>query len=86
MLDDIETLLTESRIFRQRNVDIGVIIPARKPRCGHMSGVMLRSTGVKWDLRRSQPYECYDELDFKIPISQPAIRLRPLRHALEENA
>jgi NADH-quinone oxidoreductase subunit D len=68
-LDDIETLLTESRIFKQRNVDIGVVNRAEAEMWG-MSGVMLRSTGVKWDLRRSQPYECYNELDFKIPIGK----------------
>ncbi len=69
VLDDIETLLTESRIFKQRNVDIGVVNRAEAEMWG-MSGVMLRSTGVKWDLRRSQPYECYSELDFKIPIGK----------------
>ena len=69
VLDDIEGLLTENRIFKQRNVDIGVISRAEAEMWG-MSGVMLRSTGVKWDLRRSQPYECYNELDFKIPIGK----------------
>jgi NADH-quinone oxidoreductase subunit D len=69
VLDDIEGLLTENRIFKQRNVDIGVISRAEAEMWG-MSGVMLRSTGVKWDLRRSQPYECYNELDFKIPVGK----------------
>jgi NADH-quinone oxidoreductase subunit D len=69
VLDDIETLLTENRIFKQRNVDIGVVSRAEAEMWG-MSGVMLRSTGVHWDLRRSQPYECYSELDFKIPIGK----------------
>ncbi|MGZ5922887.1 MAG: NADH-quinone oxidoreductase subunit D, partial [Rhizomicrobium sp.] len=69
VLDDIETLLTENRIFKQRNVDIGVVNRAEAEMWG-MSGVMLRSTGVHWDLRRSQPYECYNELDFKIPIGK----------------
>jgi NADH-quinone oxidoreductase subunit D len=69
VLDDIEGLLTENRIFKQRNVDIGVITRADAEMWG-MSGVMLRSTGVKWDLRRSQPYECYSELDFKIPVGK----------------
>jgi NADH-quinone oxidoreductase subunit D len=69
VLDDIEGLLTENRIFKQRNVDIGVVTRAEAEMWG-MSGVMLRSTGVKWDLRRSQPYECYNELDFKIPIGK----------------
>ena len=69
LLDDIEGLLTENRIFKQRNVDIGVVTRADAEMLG-FSGVMLRSTGVHWDLRRSQPYECYSELDFKIPIGK----------------
>jgi NADH-quinone oxidoreductase subunit D len=69
VLDDIEGLLTENRIFKQRNVDIGVLNREQAEMWG-MSGVMLRSTGVKWDLRRSQPYECYSELDFQIPIGK----------------
>jgi NADH-quinone oxidoreductase subunit D len=69
VLDDIENLLTENRIFKQRNVDIGVVSRADALRWG-MSGVMLRSTGVAWDLRRAQPYECYSDLDFKIPVGK----------------
>ena len=69
LLDDIEGLLTENRIFKQRNVDIGVLNREQAEMWG-MSGVMLRSTGVKWDLRRSQPYECYNDLDFKIPVGK----------------
>jgi NADH-quinone oxidoreductase subunit D len=69
VLDDIEGLLTESRIFKQRNVDIGVVNRAEAEMWG-FSGVMLRSTGVAWDLRRAQPYECYNELDFKIPVGR----------------
>jgi NADH-quinone oxidoreductase subunit D len=69
VLDDIEGLLTESRIFKQRNVDIGVVNRADAEAWG-FSGVMLRSTGVAWDLRRAQPYECYSELDFKIPVGK----------------
>jgi len=69
VLDDIEGLLTENRIFKQRNVDIGIVSRAEAEMWG-MSGVMLRSTGVKWDLRRSQPYECYNDLDFQIPIGK----------------
>ena len=69
VLDDIEGLLTNSRIFKQRNVDIGVISRADAESWG-MSGVMLRSTGVAWDLRRSQPYEIYSELDFQIPVGK----------------
>jgi NADH-quinone oxidoreductase subunit D len=69
VLDDIEGLLTENRIFKQRNVDIGKITRAEAEMWG-FSGVMLRSTGVKWDLRRSQPYECYNDMEFKIPIGK----------------
>jgi NADH-quinone oxidoreductase subunit D len=69
VLDDIEGLLTENRIFKQRNVDIGVVTRADAEKWG-FSGVMLRSTGVRWDLRRAQPYECYSDLDFKIPIGK----------------
>ena len=69
VLDDIEVLLTENRIFKQRNVDIGVISRADALAWG-MTGVMIRSTGLAWDLRRAQPYECYSDLDFKIPIGK----------------
>jgi NADH-quinone oxidoreductase subunit D len=69
VLDDIEGLLTDNRIFKQRNVDIGVISRADALAWG-MTGVMLRSTGVAWDLRRAQPYECYSDLEFKIPIGK----------------
>jgi NADH-quinone oxidoreductase subunit D len=68
-LDDIEGLLTENRIFKQRNVDIGKVTRADAEMWG-MTGVMLRSAGVHWDLRRNQPYECYSELDFKIPVGK----------------
>jgi NADH-quinone oxidoreductase subunit D len=67
--DDIDGLLTENRIFKQRNVDIGTFTMAEAMAWG-MSGVMLRSTGVAWDLRRAQPYECYSELEFNIPIGK----------------
>ncbi|MDE2630379.1 MAG: NADH-quinone oxidoreductase subunit D [Alphaproteobacteria bacterium] len=69
VLDDIEVLLTENRIFKQRNVDIAVVTRAEAEAWG-MTGVMLRSTGVAWDLRRNQPYECYNEFDFKIPVGK----------------
>jgi NADH-quinone oxidoreductase subunit D len=69
VLDDIAGLLTESRIFKQRNVDIGVVNRKDAEEWG-FSGVMLRSTGVAWDLRRAQPYECYSELDFQIPVGK----------------
>jgi NADH-quinone oxidoreductase subunit D len=69
VLDDIEGLLTENRIFKQRNVDIGIVSREEAQAWG-FSGVMLRSTGPAWDLRRAQPYECYSDLDFKIPIGK----------------
>jgi NADH-quinone oxidoreductase subunit D len=69
VLDDIEGLLTDNRIFKQRNVDIGVVKREDALAWG-MSGVMLRSTGLAWDLRRAQPYECYSDLEFQIPIGK----------------
>ncbi|MFT4075659.1 MAG: NADH-quinone oxidoreductase subunit D [Asticcacaulis sp.] len=68
-LDDIETLITENRIFKQRNVDIGVVSKEQAFDWG-FTGVMLRGSGVPWDLRKSQPYECYDELEFDIPLGK----------------
>ncbi len=70
-IDDLDDLLTENRIFKQRNVDIGVFTQEQAWQRG-FSGVMLRSTGVAWDLRKAQPYECYDELDFEIPVGKNA--------------
>jgi NADH-quinone oxidoreductase subunit D len=67
--DDIETLLTGNRIFKQRNVDIGVVKLEDAWRWG-FSGVMVRGSGAAWDLRKSQPYECYNELEFDIPIGK----------------
>ncbi len=69
LLDDIDTLLTENRIFKQRNADIGVISEQEILDWGY-SGVMVRGSGLAWDLRRAQPYECYDEFDFKIPVGK----------------
>ena len=69
VLDDIEGLLTENRIFKQRNVDIGVVTRQECFDWG-FSGVMVRGSGLAWDLRRAQPYECYDEFDFKIPVGK----------------
>jgi len=69
VLDDIEGLLTGNRIFKQRNVDIGVI-SLEDAWNWSMSGVMVRGSGAAWDLRKSQPYECYAELDFDIPIGK----------------
>jgi len=69
VVDDLETLLTDNRIFKQRNVDIGVV--TKEEALEHsFSGVMLRGSGVPWDLRKSQPYECYQNFNFKIPIGK----------------
>ena len=69
VLDDIEGLLTHNRIFKQRNVDIGVISLQDAFAWG-MSGVMVRGSGAAWDLRKAQPYECYPEMEFDIPIGK----------------
>jgi NADH-quinone oxidoreductase subunit D len=69
VLDDIEGLLTDNRIFKQRNVDIGKFTLEEAMDWG-LSGVMIRSAGAVWDLRRAQPYECYSELEFDIPIGK----------------
>ena len=66
-IDDLEKLLETNRIFRQRSVDIGKINKEEALNKG-FSGPCLRASGVEWDLRRNQPYDCYSELDFKIPI------------------
>ena len=68
-LVDLDTLLTENRIFKQRNVDIGVVKLEDAWNMG-FSGVMVRGSGAAWDLRKSQPYECYSEMDFDIPIGK----------------
>ncbi len=69
VIDDIDGLLTENRVFKQRNVDIGVVNEEEVLQFG-MSGVMARSAGLAWDLRRAQPYECYDEFEFQIPVGK----------------
>ena len=69
VLGDLHTLLTENRIFKQRNADIGVVTEADILNYG-FSGVMVRGSGLAWDLRRAQPYECYDEFTFKIPVGK----------------
>ena len=67
--DDLERLLTGNRIFKQRNVDIGVVSLEDAWKWG-FSGVMVRGSGAAWDLRKAQPYECYEEMDFDIPIGK----------------
>jgi NADH-quinone oxidoreductase subunit D len=68
-LADIEKLVTENRIFKQRNVDIGVVSKQEAFDWG-FTGVLIRGSGIEWDLRKSQPYECYDELEFNIAIGK----------------
>jgi NADH-quinone oxidoreductase subunit D len=88
VLDDIEGLLTETRIFKQRNVDIGVV---KLDDCfaWGFSGVMVRGSGAAWDLRKAQPYECYSELEFDIPVGKNGdnydrylIRMEEMRQAV----
>jgi NADH-quinone oxidoreductase subunit D len=86
--DDIEGLLTDNRIFKQRNVDIGVVKLADAWAWG-FSGVMVRGSGAAWDLRKAQPYECYGELDFDIPVGKNGdcydrycIRMEEMRQAI----
>ena len=88
VVDDIEGLLTDNRIFKQRNVDIGVVTLEDALARG-FSGVMLRGAGVAWDLRKSQPYDCYDEMEFDVPIGKNSdcydrylIRMEEMRQAV----
>jgi NADH-quinone oxidoreductase subunit D len=67
--DDLQDLFIENRIFKQRNVDIGVVSLEECWAWG-FSGVMVRGSGAAWDLRKSQPYECYEEMDFDIPVGR----------------
>lgn len=66
-VDEYETLLTDNRIWKQRTVDVGIVSPERALALG-FTGPMLRGSGVAWDLRRKQPYEVYDQLEFDIPV------------------
>ena len=89
MIDDTECLLTENRIFKQRLVDIGVVTVQQALDYG-FSGPMLRGSGIAWDLRKSQPYEIYDQLDFQVPIGKNGdcydrylIRVEEMRQSLK---
>ncbi|MBO68760.1 MAG: NADH-quinone oxidoreductase subunit D [Acidiferrobacteraceae bacterium] len=66
-IDEYETLLTDNRIWKQRTVNIGIVTPEDAMQYG-FSGPMLRGSGVEWDLRKKQPYEVYDQLDFRVPL------------------
>ena len=68
-MEDLDGLLTENRVFKQRNVDIGVV-NEQDILDWSFSGVMVRGSGLAWDLRRAQPYECYDEFEFDIPVGK----------------
>ena len=69
IIEDLESLLTDNRIFKQRNVDIGIV--SKQDALDYsFSGVMLRGSGVAWDLRKAQPYDCYDQFDFNIPVGK----------------
>jgi NADH-quinone oxidoreductase subunit D len=87
VVDDLEELLTENRIFKQRNVDIGLVSLEDAWKWG-FSGVMVRGSGAPWDLRKAQPYECYPEMEFDIPIGKNGdnydrylIRMHEMRQA-----
>jgi NADH-quinone oxidoreductase subunit D len=89
IIDDIEELLTENRIFKQRTVDIGVI-SAQDALDWGFTGPVLRASGVAWDLRKAQPYEVYDELDFDIPTAKHGdcydrylVRMAEMRESLK---
>jgi NADH-quinone oxidoreductase subunit D len=69
VLDDLDNLVMNNRIFKQRNVDVGLVSLEDCWKWG-FSGVMVRGSGAAWDLRKTQPYECYEELDFDIPIGK----------------
>jgi NADH-quinone oxidoreductase subunit D len=66
-VDEYETLLTDNRIWKQRTVGIGVVSPERALALGY-SGVMLRGSGIEWDLRKKQPYEVYERMEFDVPV------------------
>ena len=87
-LDDVEELITENRIFKQRTVDIGIVTAAQALDWG-FSGPMLRASGVAWDLRKSQPYDVYDKMDFDIPVGKTGdcyarylVRMAEMRQSL----
>jgi NADH-quinone oxidoreductase subunit D len=88
-IDDMENLLTDNRIFKQRMVDIGIVSKEQAIDWG-FSGPMIRGSGIAWDLRKSQPYEVYSEMDFDIPIGKNGdsydrylIRVQEMRESLK---
>lgn len=88
-VDEIETLLTDNRIWKQRLVDVAIVSPERALQLG-FTGPMLRGSGVEWDLRRKRPYEVYDRMDFDIPVGTNGdcydrylIRMEELRQSVK---
>ena len=88
VVDDIESLLTENRIFKQRTVDIGIVSPEDAMDWG-FSGPMLRGSGVAWDLRKAQPYDVYERMEFDIPVGKNGdcydrylVRIEEMRQSL----
>ena len=72
---DLETLLTDNRIFKQRTVDIGILKSEQALDLG-MSGPVIRASGIAWDLRKSNPYDAYEEMEFDIPVEKQEIVMR----------
>lgn len=88
VISDLDELLTENRIFKQRTVDIGTVTAAEAMDWG-FSGPMIRASGLPWDLRKSQPYEVYDQMDFDIPVGKTGdcyarylVRMEEMRQSL----
>ncbi len=89
ILDDVDTLVTENRIWKQRTVDVGTV-SAEDAQAWGFSGPMLRASGIAWDLRRAQPYEIYDQLEFEIPVGRHGdcydrylVRMEEMRQSLK---
>lgn len=89
VIDDIEGLLTENRIFKQRTVDIGIVTPDQAADWG-FSGPMLRASNTPWDLRKAQPYDVYERMDFKVPVGKNGdcydrylVRMEEMRQSVE---
>ncbi|KRX58660.1 Structural maintenance of chromosomes protein 3 [Trichinella sp. T9] len=87
-LDEVEDVLTESRLWKQRTIDIGVVTAENALNWG-FSGVMLRGSGIKWDIRKTEPYEVYDQIEFDVPIGTKGdcydrylVRMEEMRQSL----
>jgi NADH-quinone oxidoreductase subunit D len=89
LIDDVDRLLTENRIFKQRTVDVGIVTPEQAIELA-FSGPMIRASGIAWDLRKAQPYAVYDRIDFDIPVGKNGdcwdrylVRLLEIRESLK---